>query len=148
MIQILELIFKLQGTPAIAPSPQVIALKVESCSKGATMPQPNAAKISPPFVARLASLNPQARLQVIIFLKISENDGKRRLPQEVRQQAEISLNQIRGTLQQHQGELLADHPNVLGTIPVEISVNGIYALVQCEAVKSIVENQPLQFSPG
>ncbi|MGF1494568.1 MAG: hypothetical protein ACFBSC_19400 [Microcoleaceae cyanobacterium] len=108
--------------------------------------QPDPSKISTVFANRLASLDPQQQIQVLVFLKIEQNSsGQSRSTEAVIQQAEASLSQIRGVISQYNGQLLAEQPSALATMPVQISVEGVYALAQKDAVKSIVENQALKF---
>ena len=118
----------------------------------ASEPQPPAAliamsnsnsKISPDFATRLARLKPQQRIRVIVFFRteVKPNSDRQQTTEAVQQAAEQKLNRIRIILEAHQGQLLAERPNVLGAIPLEITVAGVYALAESEVVRLIVENQ-------
>lgn len=110
-------------------------------------------KISPEFAARLASLKSQDRIRVLVFLQVPVSDNTRlqRLSPEQRKAqivatqkaAENSLNQIQPIIKQYNGQLLADSPSLVGTIPVEITVAGVYVLSQSHQVKGIVEDQDI-----
>ncbi|NJK37725.1 MAG: hypothetical protein HC835_13715 [Oscillatoriales cyanobacterium RM2_1_1] len=152
MIWVLALILNLEelpiGSGAVPGSPLNPGLNLKYCtlrSPSSPMTPPPPAKISTNFAARLANLNSQERLQVIVLLHLGEVGEQRSSPSEVRQQAEGALEQVRGIVQHYNGQFLAEGPSALGTIPVEISVAGIYHLAECDAVRSILENQSLQF---
>ncbi|MFO7090601.1 DNA primase [Arthrospira platensis PCC 7345] len=110
-------------------------------------------KISPEFAARLAGLKSQEKIRVLVFLQVPPSNHQRspRLSPEQRKAemvatqkaAESSLNQIKPILNQYNGKLLAPSPSLLGTIPVEITVAGVYVLSQSNAVKSIIEDQDI-----
>jgi hypothetical protein len=42
-----------------------------------------------------------------------------------------------------EGHSLADHPDAIGSIPIEITVAGINTLLQSPSVKAIIENQAI-----
>ncbi|MGC9526887.1 MAG: DNA primase [Limnospira sp.] len=108
-------------------------------------------KISPEFAARLANLNSQDRIRVLVFLRVPKGDRDREerlTPEErkaqieaVKAAAEVSLDRIRPILERHDGQILAESPSLLGTIPVEITVAGVYAICKSDAVGAIVEDQ-------
>lgn len=99
-------------------------------------------KISSEFAARLTRLNSNKMIRVIVFLK-TETEAQQNSPQEVKEIAENKLNNIRPILTKYQGELLSEHPNLLGSIGVNITVAGVYALLESESVKMIVEDQAI-----
>lgn len=100
-------------------------------------------KISPDFATRLARLKPQDRIRVIVFFRteVTPASDRQQTTEAVQRAAEQKLNRIRTILEAHQGQLLAERPNVLGAIPIEITVAGVYALAESDVVKLIVENQ-------
>lgn len=110
-------------------------------------------KISPEFAARLASLNSKDRIRVLVFLRVRSGDRdreKRLTPEErkaqieaVRAAAEESLDRIRPILERHGGKILDESPSLMGTIPVETTVAGVYAICESDAVEAIVEDQAI-----
>jgi len=108
-------------------------------------------KISPEFAARLANLNSRDRIRVLVFLRVPKGDRDReeRLsPEErkarieaVKAAAEASLDRIRPILERHDSQILAESPSLLGTIPVETTVAGVYEICKSDAVEAIVEDQ-------
>ncbi len=62
---------------------------------------------------------------------------------ELQESAEQALKNIEGIIKHFQGKPLANQPNVLGAIPIEITVAGVNPLAKCDAVKAIMENQSI-----
>ena len=127
------MLFPLLLFPLVEPLPPVTVIVMSNSNP----------KISPDFATRLARLKPQDRIRVIVFLRteVTPSSDRQQTTEAVQRAAEQQLNSIRNIIEKHQGKLLAERPNVLGTIPLEITVAGIYALAQSDAVKLIVENQ-------
>ncbi|MEB3887186.1 DNA primase [Lyngbya sp. CCY1209] len=108
-------------------------------------------KISPEFAARLANLNSRDRIRVLVFLRVPKGDRDRQerlTPEErkdrieaVKAAAEASLDRIRPIVERHGGQILDENPSLLGTIPVEITVAGVYEICKSDAVEAIVEDQ-------
>ncbi len=118
----------------------------------------NHKKISAEFASRLNTLQPQQKVRVIVFLHI-ETVGKgtssRQSPAErtaamegIRNSARQALNYILKIIQDFGGQQLADHPNVLGCIPIEITAAGVNALAQSDVVKAVMEDQQILPSDG
>lgn len=127
------MLFPLLLFPFVEPLPPVAVIVMSNSNP----------KISPDFKTRLARLNPQDRIRVIVFLRteVTPSSDRQQTTEAVQRAAEQQLNSIRIIIEKHQGQLLAERPNVLGAIPMEITVAGVYALAQSDAVKLIVENQ-------
>ncbi len=93
------------------------------------------------------------KVRAIVLLQIENPEPKReqRLSRAerqaailaVRRSAEASLDNINETIDRFDGKLLADRPDALGSIPIEITVAGINALARSDAVKAIIEDQPI-----
>jgi sorbitol-specific phosphotransferase system component IIA len=120
------------------------------------MPEHNANKqnkISPEFAARLAQLDSQQKVRVIVLLQVeaAENSTGMRLSrserqiamQTIRESAEHSLEAIGSIIKYFDGQLLAEHPDLLGSIPVEITASGVSALATSDAVKAVIEDQSI-----
>jgi hypothetical protein len=113
-------------------------------------------KISPEFVARLNRLEPEQKVRVMVLLQLDDLDRppkpgtvrrssseRRARVQAVRELANRSLECVSGILQRFDGRSLAAQPDALGSIPVEITVNGVTALTTCDAVRAVLEDQPV-----
>jgi hypothetical protein len=110
-------------------------------------------KLSPEFVARLSGLHPQQKVRVIVLLQTSEvalstthylrTDRKAAIDsvREFSKNALVDLNQI---VQKFGGETLAEKADLLGSIPIEITAEGIEALAQSQSVKAVLEDQPIR----
>ena len=114
---------------------------------------PNPNKISSEFATRLTHIEPQQKVRVIVLLQIKDaekNTDRRQSRVErqsvikaVRESAEQALGDIDGIIQRYQGRQLAEHPNALGSIPVEITASGVSALAESDAVKAVIEDQAI-----
>jgi sorbitol-specific phosphotransferase system component IIA len=114
---------------------------------------PNPSKISPEFATRLTDLEPQQKVRVIVLLQVqnAENSIEKRQSRAerqaaikaVRESAEQALENIGGIIQRFDGQQLAEHPNLLGSIPVEITAAGVNALAESDAVKAVIEDQAI-----
>ncbi|KAB8334321.1 hypothetical protein SD80_007840 [Scytonema tolypothrichoides VB-61278] len=110
-------------------------------------------KISSEFACRLNNLAPQQKVSVIVFLRLENLDkpislrhsrAERKAAVEgIRNSARQALDYIRKILQEFGGIQLAESPDALGTIPVEISAAGVEALAASDAVKAVVEEQEI-----
>lgn len=110
-------------------------------------------KISSEFACRLNNLAPQQKVSVIVLLKLDNFDNpvncrlsraeRRAIMEGIRNSANKSLDYIRKILQDFDGKQLAESPDVLGSIPIEISVAGVKALAASEAVKAVMEEQEI-----
>lgn len=110
-------------------------------------------KISSEFACRLNHLAPQQKVSVIVFLRLENLDkpislrqsrAERKAAMEgIRNSAKQALDYIRKILQEFGGTQLAESPDALGTIPVEICAAGVEALAASDAVKAVVEEQEI-----
>ncbi len=110
-------------------------------------------KISPEFATRLGQLAPEQKVRVIVLLNTgSARTGATARQGRVARQAAIgamraasaqALEHVDDILQHFNGELLADGPDALGSIPVETTSAGIDALTASPWVKAILEDQPI-----
>lgn len=110
-------------------------------------------KISPEFATRLMTLEPQQKIRVIVLLQIPETENKtvkrqtraerQNTIQVVRNNANQALANIATILQNFEGKMLTEQPDLLGSIPIEITAHGVTALAQSNVVKTIIEDQPI-----
>lgn len=109
-------------------------------------------KISSEFACRLNNLAPQQKVCIIVFLKVENLDKpmsrqsriERKAAMEgIRNSAKQALGYIHKIIQDFGGKQLADSPDALGSIPVEISAAGVEALAESDAVKAVVEEQEI-----
>ncbi|GAB1538656.1 hypothetical protein NUACC21_13190 [Scytonema sp. NUACC21] len=110
-------------------------------------------KISSEFACRLSNLAPQQKVSVIVLLKLENFDepvncrlsrAERKATIEgIRNSANKSLGYIRKILQDFGGKQLAESPDALGSIAIEISVAGVKALAASDAVKAVMEEQEI-----
>jgi hypothetical protein len=110
-------------------------------------------KISPEFATRFMTLEPQQKIRVIVLLQIPETENKTvkrqtriertNTIQSVRNNANQALANITTILQNFEGKTLTEQPDLLGSIPIEITAPGVTALAQSEFVKTIIEDQPI-----
>jgi hypothetical protein len=120
------------------------------------MPEYNANnqnKLSPEFATRLTQLEPQQRVRVIILLQLKEAEnliGKRQshperkaAMQAIRDSAEKALGDIDSIIKNFDGQPLVEHPDLLGSIPIEITAAGVNALAKSDAVKAVIEDQAI-----
>lgn len=113
----------------------------------------NPNKVSPEFASRLTNLEPQQKVRVIVLLQIQDaqsSTNKRQPPHErqaaikaVQKSAEQALGNIVGIIQKFDGRSLTEHPDLLGSITLEITVAGVNALAESEAVKAVIEDQSI-----
>lgn len=108
-------------------------------------------KISSEFACRLKNLAPQQKVSVIVFLSVDAgrrnnsrlSRAERRVAMEgIRHSGKQALDYIRKIIQDFGGKQLAD-PDVLGSVPIEITVAGVKALAASDAVKAVVEEQKI-----
>jgi len=114
---------------------------------------PNPNKISPEFAARLTNLEPQQKVRVIVLLQIQDAQSlmnkhlsrseRQAAIKAVRDLAEEALGDIVGIIHSFSGQQLTEHPDLLGSIPIEITVAGVNALAESEAVKAVMEDQSI-----
>jgi len=110
-------------------------------------------KISPEFASRLTQLEPQEKVRVIVLLQVEKTENYTRKRQSrterqatmkaLRESAEHSLDRIDAIIKHFNGNPLSEHPNVLGSIPIEITAAGINALAESDAVKAVIEEQAI-----
>jgi len=110
-------------------------------------------KISPEFATRLMTLEPQQKIRIIVLLQIPETENKtvkrqtraerQNTIQSVRNNTNQALANITNILQNFEGKTLTEQPDLLGSIPIEITAPGVTALAQSDAVKTIIEDQPI-----
>jgi hypothetical protein len=108
-------------------------------------------KISPEFATRLMTLEPKQKIRIIVLLQIPETENKtvkrqtraerQNTIQSVRNSANQALANITTILQNFEGKILTERPDLLGSIPIKITVSGVTALAQSDAVKTIIEDQ-------
>jgi hypothetical protein len=110
-------------------------------------------KISPEFAARLEHLGARDKVRTIVLVRTAGPEGAASASQSreerkatvkaTRVAAEQALDDIDGILARFEGRRLADHPDALGSLPVETTAAGIKALASSRWVKAILEDQPI-----
>lgn len=108
-------------------------------------------KLSSEFASRLADHDPQDKVNVIVLLQVDQTNStavqrpsreeRQSIMQATRRSAENSLGDIEGIIKHHGGQILTDHPDYLGSVPVEITVTGIHELAKSRSVKAVIEDQ-------
>lgn len=112
----------------------------------------NQNKISPEFATRLHSLEPQQKVRVIVLLQVDNaekliarqsRESRQAAMEVIRKSAEQALDNIGEIIEDFNGQQLAEHPNVLGSIAVEITAAGVNALAASDSVKAVIEDQTI-----
>lgn len=115
-------------------------------------PKKQAMKISPQFRMRLHQLDPGQKVQAIVFLQTADTPrttylrpraSRKTLLKSVRQTAAKALPEIDEVLARYDGKRLSKTPDALGAVLVETTAEGITALADMDAVKTILENQSI-----
>ena len=111
-------------------------------------------KVSDTLRSRLEDRKPLDRVRAIVLLELAgmRTGRQRRLSVEERQQLAKTHRQAFATrlpeidriLSETGGKRLADHPDSVGSLLVETSPAGIIALSRSNAVKAILEDQPVR----
>jgi hypothetical protein len=115
-------------------------------------------KISNEFAARLDQLGPGETIRAIVLLEVksSEKPGirGRQSPNQreaaverVLQAAENALKDIDDILSGIKGRRLDKHPTAVGSVLVETTAAGVYALAESSKVKVIIEDQGVSLIP-
>jgi hypothetical protein len=111
-------------------------------------------KISSELSSRLRRLEPGQQMRVVLFLETPALTGQaaRQTPQARKESVEAvkkatqqALSGVDRILANHGGKRLSRSPNALGSLTVETTASGISALARSKYVKSIVEDQPIQW---
>ena len=126
-------------------------------SKPATTTKPAITKVSDTLRSRLEARDPMDRVRAIVLLELAgtrtgrqrrlSGEDRRRLAEEHRQAFASWLPEIDRILSETGGKRLAEHPDAVGSLLVETCPAGIVALSQSEAVKAILEDQPVKLVP-
>lgn len=108
-------------------------------------------KLNPEFAARLNQLAPDQKIRVIVLLQVEETANLNRnrqlwierqaAIQSVQISAAQSLANIDCIIQHFDGRSLVDHPDLLGSLPIEINAAGVNALTKSDAVKAVMEDR-------
>lgn len=108
-------------------------------------------KISPEFAARLGKFEPRDLVYAIVLLNTvsGEQTARRRLSHAELQDTiearrgivDQALREIDDILDLVGGRRSSESPDVLGSLAVETTASGIYALAASEWVRAIIEDQ-------
>ncbi|TVS20085.1 MAG: hypothetical protein EA424_05725 [Planctomycetaceae bacterium] len=111
-------------------------------------------KVSDALRSRMEHRPPRERMRAVVLLQPRSTGAgqRRRLSREERRklaEAHIEwftarLPEIDRILNETGGRRLAERPDALGSLPVETNPDGILALSASDAVKAILEDQPVQ----
>lgn len=119
-------------------------------------------KISREFAARLDRLGPGETIRAILLLEVKSSEkpgaggrqsGRQSAVQRgaavdrVRQAAGNALKDIDDILEGFKGRRLDKHPTALGSVLVETTAAGVYALAASAKVKAIIEDQGVSLIP-
>lgn len=115
-------------------------------------------KISNEFAARLDQLEPGETVRAIVFLEVKGSEKsvfrgrqsgiqRKAAVERVRQAAENALKDIDDILNRNEGRRLDKHPTALGSVLVETTAAGVYALAESTKVKTIIEDQGVSLIP-
>lgn len=109
-------------------------------------------KISRELAARLERYKPQQKVRAIVLLNVKREGVAAEKPRSrLNRQAAITtlrlstaqaLGEVDGILKRFDGKRLAE-VNAVGSIPVEMAAQGIFALAESQQVKAILEDQPI-----
>lgn len=114
-------------------------------------------KISPEFTMRLSRLRPDESVRALVLLQTMEAQApvarrqsrlqRRTKVAAIRQSAATAVAAIDNVLARFGGKRLSDQVSALGSVPVETTASGIEALAECDAIKAILEDQPISLLP-
>lgn len=115
-------------------------------------------KISHEFAVRLDRLGPGETIRAILLLEVKSSEkpgagGRQSAVQRgaavdrVRQAAGNALKDIDDILEGFKGRRLDKHPTALGSVLVETTAAGVYALAASAKVKAIIEDQGVSLIP-
>ena len=115
-------------------------------------------KISNEFAARLDQLEPGETIRAVILLEVKssekpvvrglQSDTQRKAAVDrVLQAAENALKDIDDIIDGFKGRRLDKHPTALGSVLVETTAAGVYALAESTKVKAIIEDQGVSLIP-
>ncbi len=114
-------------------------------------------KISPEFGARLSRLDPQQKIRAIVLLETGQPrratsrrqtyDERQAAIAHMREATHHAMGKLNRLLQNFDGHPLAQAPDTLGSVPVELNAAGIAALAALPWVKAILEDQDIHLLP-
>ena len=105
-------------------------------------------KISKVFAERLLKLKPTQKVRAIVMLRTKPDEispPSRKNRQEkikaIQKGSEAALTDLEQILKKYEGAKLTPLPDALGSIPVETTSTGIFAIADSEHVSAILEDQ-------
>jgi hypothetical protein len=111
-------------------------------------------KVSDALRSRMEHRPPRERMRAVVLLQPQttgtgqsrrlSGETRRKLAEAHRQWFATRLPEIDRILNETGGKRLAEHPDALGSLPVETNLDGIRALSASDAVKAILEDQAVQ----
>jgi hypothetical protein len=110
------------------------------------------AKISPELASRLRRLEPGHQVRVVLFLETpplpaqadrQTPDERRNSVEAIKRSTQRAVATVDRILADHGGERLSKGPTALGSLNVETTAAGVYALARSKWVKSVVEDQSI-----
>ena len=114
-------------------------------------------KFGQEFRGRLAGMEQGATARAILLLRVPERGsltrrGNAQDRQEalrfVQEAAEASIAGIDAVLRRFGGSRLSEQPTAAGSLAVETTPEGLRALAELDAVRAVLEDQPLVLPPG
>ncbi|MES9901065.1 MAG: hypothetical protein ABW168_00110 [Sedimenticola sp.] len=109
-------------------------------------------KISREFNSRLARLKPGQLVSAVLLLQLSKahssttrsvRSKRSAIMSAVRETSAESLDEIDQMLAQYGGRRMEDTTSVLGSLAVEVSVEGLKALIGLKQIKAVLEDQSI-----
>jgi hypothetical protein len=87
-------------------------------------------RISDVFEARLRRTKPDAMVRVVVMLRRDR----------------AAVREVDAVLARVGGRRVSKRPNVLGYVTVDTTPAGVRALASCEAVRGVIEDQPVRLA--
>ena len=119
------------------------------------IPTASQGKVSAGFSARLARMSPSQKVRAVVVLGGAGHATSAGRPGRAERQAIASsikrtgagaIKDLHAILKPFGGRILSDQPTALGTITIESTPAGIAALSKSDAVRVILEDQPVSRS--
>lgn len=110
-------------------------------------------KLSPELRRRLSQLDPNRLVHAIVLLRtdVTPGPGRRGDRQAILEQVHAAatemMRQLAPMLAACGGRWLAERPDALGSLPVEITPGGLMELAESEHIRAVLEDQPVTALP-
>ena len=115
-------------------------------------------RISTTFAARLKRLEPEQKVRAVLLLHKPKNGsarGRRQSPSDrqatieaTRRSTDAALSAVDKILSKYGGRRLAAGADALGTLPIETTTSGLFALADSKQIDAILEDQEISVVDG